>query len=335
MAASKKQLEQFLASLEPDLAKSFLDSVATLKTRARLDRLEAAIASLDYEAAFYHAGIRDYAWTQLTEQVRSAYASSGIMTMTADIPARFGISFNISNPRATDWIAARSSFLVSDINEGQRRAIRAIITSGVSDGRGPRDIARDIAGRIDPRTGRRFGGVLGLQDQFADYSISARRELKNLDSHYFTRSRRDRRYDSLVQRSIEEGKPLTKSQIDSIVGRYEDRLLQTRAENVARTEALTAMNEASDESLRQVVDEGLVDRSGIKKVWQTAGDERTRPDHVAANGQEVDFEQPFIVGGYAMMHPGDSSLGAPAGQIINCRCISSHKIDFSMVRDGF
>ena len=39
-----------------------------------------------------------------------------------------------------------------------------------------------------------------------------------------------------------------------------------------------------------------------------------------ANGQKVDLDQPFTVGGSKMMFPGDNSLGAVANEIIQCRC---------------
>lgn len=57
------------------------------------------------------------------------------------------------------------------------------------------------------------------------------------------------------------------------------------------------------------------------KTWKTFGDAKVRPSHKAANGQRVPLDMPFIVGGYEMMFPNDSSLGAPAEEVVNCRCV--------------
>lgn len=57
------------------------------------------------------------------------------------------------------------------------------------------------------------------------------------------------------------------------------------------------------------------------KTWKTFGDAKVRPSHKAANGQRVPLDMPFTVGGYEMMFPNDSSLGAPAGEVVNCRCV--------------
>lgn len=57
------------------------------------------------------------------------------------------------------------------------------------------------------------------------------------------------------------------------------------------------------------------------KTWKTFGDSKVRPSHKAANGQRVPLDMPFTVGGYEMMFPNDSSLGAPAGEVVNCRCV--------------
>jgi hypothetical protein len=56
------------------------------------------------------------------------------------------------------------------------------------------------------------------------------------------------------------------------------------------------------------------------KQWVARHDERTRPTHVAADGQRVPLDQPFNVGGAALMHPGDRS--GPVGETINCRCVT-------------
>ena len=59
----------------------------------------------------------------------------------------------------------------------------------------------------------------------------------------------------------------------------------------------------------------------IKRRWVCTKDSRTRLDHGMADGQIViGTKQPFDVGGYKMMFPGDKSLGAPGHEIYNCRC---------------
>ena len=58
----------------------------------------------------------------------------------------------------------------------------------------------------------------------------------------------------------------------------------------------------------------------VSKTWVTILDSRTRASHVDADGQTVDANKNFIVGGYPMRVPGDSSNGAPANETINCRC---------------
>lgn len=57
-----------------------------------------------------------------------------------------------------------------------------------------------------------------------------------------------------------------------------------------------------------------------KKRWCTERDSRVRPTHRSAEGQIRLIEEPFQVGGYLLMFPGDTSLGAPASETANCRC---------------
>jgi len=67
----------------------------------------------------------------------------------------------------------------------------------------------------------------------------------------------------------------------------------------------------------------------VVRAWDSAGDARTRETHAAADLQDpVPQGQPFIVGGYSLMYPGDTSLGAPAEEVINCRCYMAPEIDF-------
>ena len=56
-------------------------------------------------------------------------------------------------------------------------------------------------------------------------------------------------------------------------------------------------------------------------TWLSERDDRVRPTHVTADGQRVPVDEPFWVGGYRMMYPTDSSLGAGPEEIVNCRCV--------------
>ncbi len=86
-----------------------------------------------------------------------------------------------------------------------------------------------------------------------------------------------------------------------------------RAITIARTEmiggARTGQFHADDQS-------GMV----IGKTWKSAHDSKTRSAHAAADGQTVRFNETFIVGGEELMFPGDTSHGASAKNIIQCRC---------------
>lgn len=57
-----------------------------------------------------------------------------------------------------------------------------------------------------------------------------------------------------------------------------------------------------------------------RKRWKTFGDSKVRNTHREAAGQTVPIDEPFIVGGYRLMFPCDSSLGASASETVNCRC---------------
>ena len=58
----------------------------------------------------------------------------------------------------------------------------------------------------------------------------------------------------------------------------------------------------------------------VTKVWVSQGDSAVRRTHLAADGQRRKANTAFFVGGFRLQIPGDSSLGAPAKETVNCRC---------------
>jgi len=93
---------------------------------------------------------------------------------------------------------------------------------------------------------------------------------------------------------------------------------RTRAIVIARTETHNAAMFAGQEAAKST---GLE----LEKVWLAHGGPRTRDTHLEANEQRQKIDTPYTVGGYQLLRPGDSSLGAPAEEVIQCRCGEAHE----------
>lgn len=90
-----------------------------------------------------------------------------------------------------------------------------------------------------------------------------------------------------------------------------------RAETIARTEVVGAYNNGDYRGALALGDFGPRFKS-----WLATHDARTRPTHIDANGQTVEFRQPFAVGGAKMLYPHDPA--GPPAETVNCRCTTLH-----------
>jgi SPP1 gp7 family putative phage head morphogenesis protein len=119
------------------------------------------------------------------------------------------------------------------------------------------------------------------------------------------------------KRAIEQGKTpseratLVKEVSKQVAKGEEGPFSMNRAVTISRTLSTAAANGGKLEGWKQ---SGLVK----KKRWRAANNKRTRKDHREANGQMVDIDKPFVVGGEKLMYPGDPA--GSAKQIVKCRC---------------
>lgn len=124
-----------------------------------------------------------------------------------------------------------------------------------------------------------------------------------------------------LQSALEEGTRLGES-VQKLSKRVDDlylaQIIPNRSQVIAATEVVAASNWGSNEAAKA---SGLV----LNKVWLATEDSHTRPDHAAADGQEVGLDEPFTVGDDQLMFPGDSSLGAGADELVYCRCTQYFK----------
>lgn len=332
MAVTRAQFEALMKRLTPQMQRQYFLAVRSAKGRANMTQLTQLITrGAPIDDVVLAAGIREGMYSTLTETMRSGFLEAGQMVLGADLPARYAVEFNINNPRAQAWLAQRSSALVTNLMDGQREAIQTMLANGLALGNNPRTTALDIVGRVGAN-GQRAGGVIGLTGPQAGYVTNMSSELRNLDSNYFTRTLRDKRFDSVVRKSIETGKPLNAAQRNRIVERYEARMLKHRGDTIARTETLASVNQAADEALNQVIDEGLAPKNAAKRIWRHSFAGNEREGHLRMNGQERGVDEPFQnpITGVPLQHPG----AGPGSETINCRCWVEHRIDFKAVEEA-
>lgn len=79
---------------------------------------------------------------------------------------------------------------------------------------------------------------------------------------------------------------------------------------------------ASDTVAQAVTAYGAPEYLSATKTWNSMEDDKVRPDHEDADGQEVSINVTFQVGAEDMTGPGDPS--ASDEQTINCRCYVSY-----------
>ena len=80
--------------------------------------------------------------------------------------------------------------------------------------------------------------------------------------------------------------------------------------------------QASAELSKQVEADVLSKGAPPTKEWITVGDDKVRPHHVAVDSVKVPLDRAFTVNQERLMYPGDTSLGATASNVVNCRCAS-------------
>jgi len=350
MAMTPRELELLLRRLEGRVAQQFRRAIDSVRDSAQLDAMAELIRGGNVDGLLAALGFDDAQFSQLAESVREAFVAGGnasiselpTLSMQQRVRGRYNpetstpvlrFGFDLRHPQAEGWLRQNSTRLIQGIVTDQRELIRSTLQSGLVAGRNPRQTALDIVGRVGA-SGRRTGGGVGLTAQQAQFVSNARAQLASGDprqmAEYFSRKRRDKRLDGIVRRAIAAGKPVSAADIEKITGRYSDRLLQLRGENIGRTESLTAMNAGREEGYRQQVEAGKVAPENIECTWSDTNDGRTRHSHREMNGQKRTFGEPFQApSGALMRYPGDTSLGAGPEETIQCRCQKVYRVNMA------
>lgn len=380
------ELQSLIDALEPALAAVFIAAIALLRAGINYSALVEALRAGDIEGALDALNIDRGAFTGYVIERQSAFAQAGAVasaaltkqrakafkappapsvrspvvppelppppTLAAPGGGNITFRFDMVNPRAEARIRTEAAARVAGYVEEQIETARRVIADGFARGEGPTTIATDIAGRINPISGRREGGIVGLSDPQAGYVDSMRTRLLSGDPDEMAKvlgsfdkdgkwkpgtgmTLRDRRYDAQIKRAIAavaKGKPnpLTRDKIDEMTAKYSDRLLARRAEDIARTETAQGVMLARAEATAQALEKAGLDEQAVTKGWRHLGGlDHARDTHLAMHGKTVTgLTMPFILpDGSVMQHAHD-----PAGGVrnnANCRCATDFDIDWA------
>lgn len=329
-------IAQIIQSQEPAIRRAFERGVAQIRDAASLKKIADALASGDIEQVLRIVDIDPAAFGELRAAILKVYGESGISTIAGQTwiypdGTRAVVRWNSLSPRAEEFARQIGTGLIQGITDDMAAAVRNAVADGYAFGRSYNRIALDIVGRVDAN-GRRSGGIIGLSAPQEQWVRNMRRYLEVWpDWPSISRmTRRDKRFDKIIREAYEQGKPLTQAQIDKIIGRYSDRLLQTRGLTIARTETRKAAEEGKYEAWKQGLEKtGVPERFVIREWKHTGRAVKDRVDHMAMSGTMVrGLQVPFVFpDGAAMLHPHDTSFGAGARHVINCMCECRFKVD--------
>lgn len=340
--ASKKDNEQWakieaLASkMEPQVAAAFLEALSNIGDGVTLKQIADALDSGNMGTVMELLGLTalEQKFGPVIDALRNAIKAGGDLMVKEVVPNRITFNFDMLNQRTVDFVKNYEFNLIREVSDNTRKSIQKIINDGYALGQNPRATARIIKDNV------------GLTQNQSKWVANFRKELETFHQKttagdwglgnkktyavdpktgeptdgILARRLRDRRYDGTLERAMTTGTPLTAEQIDKMVEAYRNRWIAFRAETIARSESLRAVNIGGREAFKQGVQAGNFAEAQVQRKWHTAQDDRVSPEHAAIpkmNPHGRGLDEPFHTPVGPYMFP-------PIRP--NCRCTVIHRI---------
>ncbi|WP_287199449.1 head morphogenesis protein [Mesorhizobium sp.] len=334
----RERFEQLVSTYEPMLRAAFIEAIDDIRSNIVLRRIVERLERGDINGAISAMNLDEAAFRPLDEAIRVTFFGGGVAAVeqfpTLRDPSghRIVVRWDARSLAAEEWLQTHSSQLVTGILQDQQIAIRTALETGLARGDNPTRTALNVVGRVNRVTGTREGGVIGLTTAQSEYVARARQELLTGEpdqlKRYLERSRRDKRFDRTVTAAVRDGKSIPLESVNRIVGRYSDNLLKLRADTIGLHETFAALGASKDIAFRQQIERGNIRADPVTKTWKHTPQEKPRMQHVAMQGQKVQFDQPFIaLDGTEIPYP--HAPGVPARHTLGCKCFCEYKIDFA------
>jgi hypothetical protein len=315
-------LQTNINKYENKLYPIMIDIFAQLRDKGNNSKLTEAIKEFNergvleysaweaFEGLLYNGGINEQSLTSIIDEAFLAGATGAYY----EIPKKFQDAFNFDpqNTNTAKFLKQYKIDLIREITDTSKEAIRDTLAEGYANQKGSTKIAREIR------------EVVGLTQTQAKAVRNFRNQLET-QSTLGTTAPKNRRLNAIdrriAQRQIREG-GMSQKQIDDMVDKYTQSLINKRSKDIARTESHRAYHAGRLDSINQQIEQGLLPKT-TRKVDITAKDERVRATHRVIpsmnNGTKgIPINQPFKTPmGNRMYPPYD----------VNCRCSYYFKYD--------
>ena len=297
-----ERLEKLILRAERSLQARLIKAIARARSAQSLKELTELIEQGRFQEAADAAGM------SVARNIAASFASIYVLTGKSSaefIESALGVDvvFNQVAPGVVNDLTTEQLRIISNMSGVQSDAIRSAIIDGMNRRLPPVSIARQFRDSI--------GMTARMQGTVQNY----RRLLEEGSNEALRRTLRDHRFDPTIRTANRLKEPLSKQSIDLMVRRYGERLIKSRAETIAQTETLRAVNLGNHEAYEQAISDGVLDRDQLVRTWVTRDDEDVRDSHAALNGEQRAVDEDFKPG---LRFPGDPR--AEAKETINCRC---------------
>ena len=311
---TKERIDAMLAREERRIALIFQLAIRNVTDQLDLEAIAALIERGQLEEALL---VTQQIAAQLGNAAQTAFIGAGTSTAAWLAGAGVGsVIFDQVNQRAVQAMRDNTLRLINEFAAEQRRATKAALLDGIQRGLNPREQARAFRSAIG-LTEYQVGIVNNYRRKLSAVGrtgVPKGEQLKALEN-----ALRDGRSDRSVRRAIRRMEPLSAEQIDKMVERYRKRFIKYRSEVIARTEALRAVHEGTEEAFRQGAEQGSWALEDLERTWDASGDARVRPSHRFLDGQKRGFGEVWRTSNGVLRYPGDPN--APASETAQCRCV--------------
>lgn len=252
--------------------------IQTFKKKVSTEELAAAWESGDWART-----MRIIPWNEFyddlsdgAEEIGEATFEAGEISMEA-LPPNINshMNWDMNNPRLRKYITDRTASLVVGIQSETQEMIQDAVANSFNEALTPRDVAKRIKASI--------GLFPGQERALTNYQL----------------------------RLMADGTSGTK--LETMVSKYEDKLLDYRSRMIARTEMRGATNQGQLSVWREASNQGLIDKETAKRVWLAEGPDPC-DDCLDMDGEETGIDEPWIM-------PDGTEVETPPWDVHpNCNC---------------